>query len=69
MLITCPKVTLPDVIEQTGSVFVLDNILIAYKYIRRIKRETSKNGLCVVKLDLDKAYVRLEWCFLRRMMD
>lgn len=42
-----------------------DNILIAQELIHTIKRSKSKNGLMAVKIDLEKAYDRVRWDFLK----
>ncbi|KAA3470357.1 reverse transcriptase [Gossypium australe] len=46
-----------------------DNVLIAHEFIHLLR--SSKNGPnkgCMVKLDMSKAYDRVEWCFLERVM-
>jgi hypothetical protein len=43
--------------------------LVAYECIHTIKNERSgSNGACAVKLDMHKAYDRVEWVFLENMM-
>ena len=47
---------------------IADNILNAYECIHAIKRKKGKHRLWTVKLDMHKAYDRVEWGFLEKMM-
>jgi hypothetical protein len=74
MIALCLKHILHDTISPVQSAFVpgrliTDNILVAYESIHAIKnKKTGKHGYCVVKLDMHKAYDRVEWRFLENML-
>ena len=68
------KFILPNVISDNQSAFVLgrqitDNTSVAFDILHRMRnKRTRKKGLMAVKLDISKAYDRVEWNFLRQMM-
>ncbi|CAM8920557.1 unnamed protein product [Rhodiola kirilowii] len=68
------KEILPSIISQCQSAFIrgrliTDNILIAHEVSHFIKgSQNRKTGYMSIKLDMSKAYDRIEWRFLEKMM-
>lgn len=68
------KECLPDLISINQSAFIQDrlltnNALIAYELNHYIRRKTQgKSGVAGLKLDISKAYDRVEWPFLESML-
>ncbi|XP_026417593.1 uncharacterized protein LOC113313084 [Papaver somniferum] len=63
------KPLLPDIISPTQTAFVAgrhihDNIIIAHEILFSMKRKKIKKALVGLKLDMSKAFDRVEWSFL-----
>lgn len=68
------KEILPCVVSENQSSFIpgrstMDNILILHETINSLKNLKGKRGYMVIKLDLEKAYDRLEWSFVKDTMN
>ena len=75
VLVNRLKSQLPSLIDKSQCVFVpgrmiFDNIIIAHESINAmLKRRSGKHGSLAVKLDMSKAYDRIEWSYLQGVME
>ncbi|XP_016700008.1 uncharacterized protein [Gossypium hirsutum] len=68
------KVVLPFCITQNQSTFIPgrmihNNVLVAHELMNYLRSpKNSPNKGCVIKLDMSKAYDRVEWSFIKKVM-
>ena len=72
VIANCLKPMHNSIISETQSAFVAnrlitDNILIAFESLHHMKTYcTGKKGFMAMKLDMSKAYNKVEWSFLKK---
>ena len=68
------KPIINDIISKSQSAFIAnrlitDNVLIAFESLHHMKTNcTGRTGFMALKLDMSKAYDRVEWCFLENFL-
>jgi len=69
------KALLPHIILENQNVFTYDrlitnNVLVAFELMHFLNhKNASKEGYMAVKLDMSKAFDRVEWCFIKAIME
>ena len=64
---------LSNLISPVQTAFVpsqrgTDNVLIAQELFHALDKKKGRTGFMAIKLDLEKAYDRLEWSFIHRVL-
>ena len=67
------KKILPNIITENQSAFtksrlIFDNILVAFESFHRMQKHGGKENYMAIKLNISKAYDRVEWSYLESMM-
>ncbi|XP_074304372.1 uncharacterized protein LOC141639082 [Silene latifolia] len=67
------KLFLGDIVSENQSSFtpgrlISDNILVAFELIHHMKNTRHEEGHMALKLDMSKAYDRVEWSFLKQTL-
>jgi hypothetical protein len=68
------KTTLPKIISPLQSAFVpkrniQDNSILAHELLHSFKNKKGKDGYMFLKMDMEKAFDRMEWCLLLAIME
>ena len=75
ILASCLKPLLPQIISENQSAFtsdrlIIDNVLVAFELMHYLDHKTAgKEGFLAVKLDMSKAFDRVEWGFISKVME
>lgn len=63
------KIVSPTQAAFTPGRQAAENIIIAQELVHTMKHKSGKKGIMVVKVDLEKAYDRVSWPFMRRVLE
>ena len=67
------KKILPKIISKHQSAFtksrlISDNILVAFETLNSMQKHVGKEDYMAIKLDMSKAYDKVEWSYLEPIM-
>ena len=63
------RLLMPQLIAPTQCAFIkgrqgVNNVIIAQEVVHRMRNKIGKKGLMAIKIDLEKAYDKLDWSFI-----
>lgn len=64
-----PKLVSPHQVSLVPGRNIHDNIIIVNELIHSMKRKTGKKGYMAIKVDLEKAYDRISWDYIERVLE
>ncbi|KAI5318919.1 hypothetical protein L3X38_038627 [Prunus dulcis] len=62
------KIVSPTQVNYVPGRQIVDNIIIAHEVLHKFKTSKGKNGFIAWKIDLSKAYDRLQWHFIKDVL-
>ena len=70
IIMACLRLKLPDLVLPLQTTFVsgrngVDNAIIVQELIPSMSKKKGRSGIMAIEIDLEKAYNRLEWSFIR----
>ncbi|XP_074298528.1 uncharacterized protein LOC141629421 [Silene latifolia] len=68
------KIFLDSIVSENQSAFtpgraISDNVLTAFEMFHYMKSSRSSKGYMAIRLDMAKAYDRVEWCFMKHVLE
>ena len=69
------KALLPHIIIENQSAFtsdclIIDNMIVAFELMHFLNHKSArKEGFMATKLDMSKAFNKVEWCFIQGVME
>lgn len=73
ILVLRMKHPMPNLVSPSQTAFVagrrgIDNVIVAQELLYSLERKKGNTSYMINKIDLEKAYDRMEWSFVRNML-
>lgn len=49
--------------------WITENIVLAHELVHKVNKHTRNNGFMLIKVDMKKAYDRIEWSFVGKVLE